>query len=92
MVKAQCLRSCNTYTGIKGASTMSCCGSMFDMGQIYTLELLGGIDINSHGEVELYFSAQVYEGSHDGYDNACGVRFQNVEFFNHYFQVVEEEE
>ena len=91
MLKAKCIRQCDTYHGIKGASTKSCCGSSFELDKCYTLDIIGGIDINSHGEAELYFSASIFDGSHDGYDNACGINFQSTEWFNHYFQIVEEE-
>lgn len=92
MLEARCLQSCSTYTGIKGAYSFSCCGSIFDVGERYKLELLNDININSHGEVELYFSARVWDGSRDGYDDLCGVRFESAQWFNNYFQVVSDED
>lgn len=92
MLKAKCIRQCDTYHGIKGASTKSCCGSSFEAGKLYDFDMVSDTNINSRGEIEIYFSTDIYDGSQDGYDVDCGINFQTPEFVNYYFKFVEQEE
>lgn len=86
---AEAIQDCPGY--ISGAVSFGYCNHCFQEGEQYELELTCLPHINNYGEITIDFEACVLNGSLDGYDRPCGIKFNDAETFNRYFRIREAE-